>query len=85
MFDFTTVELLAALAASYLLYLVGLGIWRLYFHPLAKFPGPRLAALTLWYECYWDVVKVHHRQDSREGYRIWRDSYDDEIGRPVLC
>lgn len=40
-----------------LLYLVGLAIYWLYLSPLAKIPGPKLAALTLWYEFYFDVIQ----------------------------
>jgi hypothetical protein len=42
---------------AYLLYLCGLAFYRLYLSPIAKFPGPKLAALTLWYEFYHDVVR----------------------------
>ncbi|KAE8441145.1 hypothetical protein EG329_005828 [Mollisiaceae sp. DMI_Dod_QoI] len=37
------------------LYIVAQSIWRLYFSPIAKFPGPKLAALTYWYETYYDI------------------------------
>lgn len=37
-------------------YYIGLVIWRLFFHPLSKFPGPRLAAASRWYEFYHDVI-----------------------------
>ena len=32
-------------------------VWRAYFGPLSKIPGPRLAALTPLYEAYFDVIK----------------------------
>ena len=37
-----------------LLYVI---IQRLYFHPLSKFPGPKIASITRWYEFYHDVIR----------------------------
>ena len=54
------------------IYLVLLAVYRLYWSPLAKFPGPRLAALSNWYEFYYDVFLqgkfTSHIQDLHKQY-----------------
>ena len=37
-------------------YFVSLAIYRLFLTSISHIPGPRLAALTFWYEFYYDVI-----------------------------
>ncbi|KAL3470497.1 putative cytochrome P450 [Aspergillus californicus] len=53
-FEFYRISVL--LPTAFAVYIMSLVLYRLYFHRLAGFPGPKLAAATGWYEFYYDIV-----------------------------
>ncbi|KAK3942087.1 cytochrome P450 [Diplogelasinospora grovesii] len=63
----------AAVVVLILLLLLTIAIYRLYLSPLAKFPGPKLAALTGLYEGYYDCI---HEGGGRY-YRQINEMHED--------
>jgi hypothetical protein len=50
----TVSDVCIGLSTAWIGYWISLAIYRLYFHPLAGFPGPKIAAITHLYEIAWD-------------------------------
>jgi hypothetical protein len=71
-------DLAIAFLLLFVLYLACLAIHRIYLSPLAKFPGPKLAAATYLYEGYYDVVKrgkyTFKIRDLHQAYGWWHQS-----------
>lgn len=55
--DINSSTLVAIAFGALIAYGLANAFHRLFLHPLSKFPGPKLAACTLWYEFYYDVIK----------------------------
>lgn len=55
--EFKLMSVIELLLVGATVWILGVIVARLYFHPLSKFPGPRIAAVTRWYEFYHDVLR----------------------------
>jgi hypothetical protein len=55
-FTLNPASIATAAVGFILLYTASLVFYRLYWSPLAKFPGPKLAAATQWYETYYELI-----------------------------
>lgn len=51
-------------------------VYRLYFHPLAKFPGPKILAVSQWYEFFVDVF-VGHGHTFYSRVDSWHEKYGE--------
>ncbi|KAL8976366.1 MAG: hypothetical protein Q9205_007610 [Flavoplaca limonia] len=67
---------LAIAAALFVVYVIGLYIYRAFFDRLSHIPGSKLAAATLWYEFYYDVVL--------KGRYTWEIKRMHEVYGPII-
>src|SRR5271163_4957076 len=93
--------ILSALLSSPLLWAICIslfifGAWTIYsvyLGPLASFPGPKLAAATRWYECYYDVIlggqytfkiKELHRKYGMSDLSFSLRDMNDSLAGPII-
>ena len=79
------------IAVFVFLYRVLVIIYRLFLSPLAKFPGPKLAAATSWYEAFYDLRSKNFPDilsDLHDRYGMYlytgRNSWTDWFSGPIV-
>lgn len=76
MLESSSAMLLATFGLIWLAYQIMIATYRLYFSPIAKFPGPKLTAVSRWYEFYYEVILqgqfTFHIQELHKKYGIYR-------------
>lgn len=69
-----------------LVYLITVATYRLYFHPLKKIPGPKLAAISSYYEFYFNVIKrgtfIWHLEKLHDTYGRYSISFQSCLSYP---
>ncbi|KAJ3556245.1 hypothetical protein NM688_g2132 [Phlebia brevispora] len=65
--DLSVVHILSSLTLAWLVWIVLNGVYNLYWHPLAKYPGPKLAAATIWWKMYWELLREENLVDVVSG------------------
>lgn len=71
---FFAIDMIGTFVGLAVAFLALRAIYRLYFHPLAKIPGPKLAAISSLPEFYHDVI--------RDGRYLWQvEKMHDEYGK----
>lgn len=71
--ELRALDIAAAILTAATVYLSLLVLYRLLFSPIARFPGPKLAAATEWYEFYYQLV-----QNGQWGRQV--DRLHDQYG-----
>ncbi|KAK8091558.1 cytochrome P450 [Apiospora hydei] len=74
---------LGSVVGLFALYYLCIAVYRLYLSPIAKFPGPRIAAITPWYEKFIDLWSNQFHdvlRDMHKTYGKWiRTLFDNQL------
>lgn len=57
MMEYSVQSMVALVAIAIPSYLLFTAVQRLFLSPISHIPGPRLAAITSWYEVYYNLVQ----------------------------